>query len=342
MECKFRKAVFDSSLEAKIVRRIPLVYAEGPSEADDRPPFVLAASGLASLGELLFVVQDNANWLAVVQPDDRVTAVPLPRGPEGARVFSKERQNDQDKVDLEACVVVRGAEGPELVAFGSGTGDSSCWILNVTRPEHAASAEDPSQEADGTAFLDAGPFYESLRENRAFTGGKLNIEGAIALDSDRILILQRGNPPRGEGEPVDATAELSWSALKPHLEDPASVPPPQIENVIRYELGELDGVRLTFSDAEYLGEGRILYSASAEDSGSGDIAGSVLGLIEPSGETRWAEIITEDGGPFKSKIEGLSLAPGERARIRFVIDDDDETAPSEIYEAELGDAFKLS
>jgi hypothetical protein len=269
----------------------------------------------------------------------------LPRGRGGARVFSKERQNTDDKVDLEACVVMHGADGPELVAFGSGTGESSCWILRVARPDQAAAGE-PLEDGGDATFLDAGPFYASLRDNRAFSGGRLNIEGAITLDEDRILILQRGNAPPGEGEPVDATAIVSWSTLRPHLQDPRSVAPPAVENVTRYDLGELDGVRLTFSDAEYLGGGRILYSASAERSGGdgpdGEIAGSVLGLIEPSGETRWTEIVAEDGSRFKSKIEGLTLAAGEPGKIRFVIDDDDETAPSEIYEAELGEAFGLS
>jgi hypothetical protein len=68
----------------------------------------------------------------------------------------------------------------------------------------------------------------------------------------------------------------------------------------------------------------------------------VLGVIEPSGEARWAEIVTEDGGAFESKIEGLSLAPGQSGKVRFVIDDDDETAPSEIFEAELSGTFNLT
>jgi hypothetical protein len=62
-----------------------LIYAEGPSPSADRPPFVLAASGLASLGKSLFVVQDNANWLAIVSTDATVVAVPLDTAPRQAR-----------------------------------------------------------------------------------------------------------------------------------------------------------------------------------------------------------------------------------------------------------------
>ncbi len=334
-----KTALFDPSLESRIVRRLPLVYAEGASQSADRPPFVLAASGLATLGEYLFVVQDNANWLAVVGPDETVRALPLPRGAGGERVFSKDRDNTDQKVDLEACVIMDGADGPELVGFGSGTGESSCWVLRVTSPDRAA--EPDGAEQCQVDFLDAGPFYAQLREQSDFSGGKLNIEGAIGLDGDRILLLQRGNAPAGEGEAVDATGEVDWPSLKAHLENPQAAPPPAIEKVTRYDLGKLRGVRLTFSDAEYLGSGRILYSASAEDPENGDVAGSVLGLIEPPGDARWAEIMSEDGSPFQSKIEGLTLTPGDETRVRFVIDDDDESAPSEIFEAEMPPAFKL-
>jgi hypothetical protein len=169
----------------------------------------------------------------------------------------------------------------------------------------------------------------------------VNIEGAIALDGDRLLLLQRGNASPDQGEPVNATAHVAWAALKAHLEDPSSVPPPPVENVARYDLGEIAGVRLTFSDAEYLGGGRVLFSASAEkpESGDGGVAGSVIGVIERGGEVRWGPILDEHGAPFTGKIEGLSFPPEEPSKIRFVIDDDNENAPSEIYDAILSPGF---
>lgn len=342
MERTTRTATHDPTLKAKIVARTRLLYAEGPSDHDDRPPHVESASGLATLGEFLFVVQDNANWLAIVHPDESVTAVPLPRGAGGVRLFNDERDNTDEKADLEACVIMQGGEdGPELVAFGSGTGTSSCWVLRVVGVERATAGGPCDAQ-----FLDAGRFYASLKQNRAFSGGRVNIEGAVALDGERILLLQRGNAPPGEGEPVDAIGTLEWPALKAHLDDPDKVPPPRLDEVVRYELGELEGVPLTFSDAELLDDGRILFSASAEASGGkggpdGTVKGSVLGLIEAGGEARWAPVLDEQGQPFEGKIEGLTLAPTRRGRIRFVIDNDDETAPSEIFEAELGGSFRI-
>jgi hypothetical protein len=100
-----------------------------------------------------------------------------------------------------------------------------------------------------------------------------------------------------------------------------------------YDLGTLSGVRLTFSDAEHLGDGRVLFSASAEDRETGGIRGSVLGIIKKDGEARWTHLFDEGGQPFTGKIEGLTLDATDRRKVYFVIDDDDEDTPSRIYHA---------
>lgn len=323
-------------LEAHVTRRLAMVYDEGPSDAEDRPPHVRAASGLSAFKEYLAVIQDDANWLALIDADDRVHALPLPPGPSGARVFSRARGNKHEKYDLEACITVPGENGHELIGFASGSHPGREWILRV---HESLAFGTPTRMALGAEFLEAARFYEALRADRTFCGAGLNIEGAVAVD-DRIVLFQRGNAPAGDGlEPVDATAEVSWRALAAHLADPQKVPPPALENVTRYDLGTLDGVRLTFSDAEHLGDGRILYSASAEDPATDRIAGSVLGVIDPDGSARWTELTTPDGGHFRGKIEGLSRDLRDPRKVHFVIDDDDEAVPSELFEAALNEGF---
>jgi hypothetical protein len=137
---------------------------------------------------------------------------------------------------------------------------------------------------------------------------------------------------------VDATADISWSALRDHLADPRK-PPPPLHNIRSYDLGQLDGVRLTFSDAEHLGDHRVLFSASAEHPDSGDIMGSVLGVIDAAGNARWTKLQDLGGGVFSGKIEGLTTDLKNPRKIHFVIDDDDEDAPSEIFEAVLNEPF---
>ena len=332
----------DSQLEAHVTRRIAMLYDEGPSAAADRPAHVRAASGLSAFNEFLVVIQDDANWLALIDAAG-IHALPLPPGPSGARIFSGDRGNRHEKFDLEACTTVPGENGHELIGFGSGSHVGREWILRVHEGASfgAALTTTAVHERAGLAvaaeFVDATRFYESLRADDAFCGAGLNIEGAVAID-ERIVLFQRGNAPaRGGRAPVDATAEISWPALAAHLADPESVAPPTLENVTRYDLGTLDGVRLTFSDADRLGEGRILYSASAE--GADRIAGSVLGVIEPDGSAHWTELTDQDGSPFRGKIEGLSRDLRDARKIHFVIDDDDEHVPSELFEATLGGAF---
>jgi hypothetical protein len=322
-----------------------MVYEEGASDADDRPAHVRAASGLSAFREHLAVIQDDANWLALIDKDQRVRAVPLPTSPKGERVFSKNRGNRHDKYDLEACVTVPCADGHELVGFSSGSRSGREWILRVSDRgtlSGSMASEVVCDEATGleAAFLDATPFYDSMRANAEFCGPSLNIEGALGLEGDLIRVFQRGNALARDGlEPTNATGDISWGALCRHLADPENVPPPPLQNIRVYELGQLDDVRLTYSDAEYLGEGRVLFSASAEDPESSRIAGSVLGVIEANGHARWTELIDADGQPFRGKIEGLTRDSHAPNKIYFVIDDDDEAVPSKIYEAEISSSF---
>ena len=340
------QAVADPKLKARVTGSAEMIYQEGASVQDDRPAHVRAASGMSAFREYLAVIQDDANWLALIDGDQRVLAVPLPASPDGARIFSKQRGNRQDKYDLEACVNIPCQGGHELIGFSSGSRMGREWILCVS--DVGSSADGRRRQARGNdlaadlkaSFLDAAPFYDSMRANTAFSGAGLNIEGALTLDDDRIMLFQRGNArPRDGLLPIDATAEVSWVALCRHLADPLKVQPPVLHNIRSYDLGRLDGVRLTFSDAEHLGEGRVLYSASAEDAETDRIAGSVLGVIEADGQARWAELIDQDGTPFEGKIEGLTRDMRDQFAIHFVIDDDDEAVPSKIYEALLSETF---
>ncbi|PSO73865.1 MAG: hypothetical protein BRC42_03550 [Cyanobacteria bacterium QS_1_48_34] len=317
----------DSALSARIVRSTPLIYESEAEPGSDRPPHVRAASSLVHVTDVLVAIQDDANFLALVDRDrNRVRYLTLPAGPDGQRVFDEERGNKHQKHDLEACLAVPNTDGDFLIAFGSGSLPNSGWILSVDWRK----GDEPN-----ISLLDASAFYEALRQEHAFSGSGLNIEGAIFVGDDTIRLFQRGNSEaQGNLQPVDATGDLSWSALEAHLQNPDAVSPPQLSNIMQYQLGHLDGVRLTFSDAEPVGES-ILFSASAEASDESErIAGSVLGIIDGR-ETRWVEMINEDGTAFGGKVEGLSLAPNNPYHAYFVIDDDDAEKPSEIFEVEL-------
>lgn len=324
------KATPDPSLKARVVRRTPLEYEEGPDAGIDRPDHVRAASSLASLApahegkEVLAVIQDDTNFLALVDPErHEARSIRLPTGPGGAHFYGPEGGDRDQKLDLEACVRVPGHDG-YLLAFGSGSTEEREWILEV----RFGSGPEPETELHA-----AGVFFRSLRERREFAGRGLNVEGAIFVTPRTLRLFQRGNAPRDETghEAIDATGDLDWLQLERHLRERAEAPPP-LENIVQYDLGQIHGVRITFSDAEFV-EDAILYSASAEAE-DGAIVGSVLGVIRGD-EVRQAELLDEEGNAFTGKVEGLAIVPGDPSRVCFVLDQDDPGKPSPIFEAKL-------
>ena len=68
----------------------------------------------------------------------------------------------------------------------------------------------------------------------------------------------------------------------------------EIASLRTYELGELDGVELCFSDATPLGDGLVVFTASAEDD-DGAIHGSVIGLLDPGGDVTRLRRIDRSG-----------------------------------------------
>lgn len=321
----------DPSLVARVTRRIPLHYTHGADPALDRPPHVRAGSGIAWLGERLAVVQDDASFLVLVHPDTlHVDAVTLPPGADGLRQFDDLRGNKALKLDLEACVSAHGPDGALLAAFGSGSAPPRETVVVVAFPDGAAPE---------VTVYPAPALYTTLRAATHFSGSEMNLEGAVLTDG-RLRLFGRGNgAPRDGLLPVDAVCELPWDAVLAHLRDPDGVPPPSPEHVLRYELGEMDGLRLTFTDAAPGPGGTFLFTAAAEDSPDatrdGRVAGSAVGLIAADGTTRWAPLLGEDGGLFDGKTEGVERAADSAHHLWTVVDRDEPHAPAELCRVEL-------
>jgi hypothetical protein len=324
----------DPELEARVVTRIPLRYAEGAHEELDRPAHVRAASSMAWIDGRIALVQDDANFIALIDPrGGEARAITLPAGEGGRRQFDDGRGNKRFKLDLEACVSVRADDRTLLFAFGSGSSDRRERVAVVTGWER----EEPDVKLTHVPRL-----YAALRDEAAFAGSELNVEGAVQL-GDRLRLFARGNgAARGDVTAANATCDLHWPTLLAHLAAPDDTDPPTPLDVVRYELGLLDGISLTFTDATQWGE-RILFSAAAEDSPDavtdGRVAGSALGVIEADGRTRWTPLVEPSGALFSGKVEGVLRDPEARDRLLVVVDADDPDVPSELCTVELRGAW---
>ena len=320
-----REGKQDTRLKARVVSRERLYYSAGSDASLDRPEHVRSGSALAYYDrERLVVVQDDANFLAWVNTETgAVESTTLDYVHEGQRLFDESRGNKQFKLDLESCVIAETHTGPTLFAFGSGSTIARENVVIV-------------QDLLGTRnarIVDAHGLYEAFRQEVNFCGAELNIEGTALVDGRTIRFFQRGNGSKnGDRAPVDATCDVSIERLMRYLAAPAFEEVPVISNVEQFDLGQIRGVRLTFTDAA-IRNGRVYFLASAEDSpdatSDGPVVGVVLGAIEDE-RVRWAQLVGVDGAPFCSKAEGLAFDPVDPARAWIVTDRDDPDAPSEL------------
>jgi hypothetical protein len=326
-----RLATPDPALAAVVVAQVPLHYQAGADEGLDRPGHVRAGSSLARVPGGIALVQDDANFVALFEPDGvEVRAIALPAGEGGRRQFDDRRGNKEHKLDLEACFAVADEGGTLLIALGSGS---------TPRREQVATVRGWEHDAPEVTVVRAAGLYAALRAEAAFAGSELNVEGAVHL-GDRVRLFGRGNgAARDDQRPVNATCDLPWPPFLAHLRAPDHAAAPTPRDVVHYELGRIDGIALGFTDAATIGGGTLLYSAAAEDSPDatrdGRVSGSAIGVIDPAGETRWAPLTEPSGAIFAGKVEGLLPADAAGERLYVVVDADDPDAPSVLCTVEL-------
>ena len=299
-------------LELRRVRDLDL----GGGSDGGGPPHVSAASGIVRRGSHAYVIGDDALFLAAFdltgsEPGSlhRVLEGELPDG---------EADRKAAKPDLEALTALPPMEhSPHggILGLGSGSGERRdrgfFWAL----------------EADGAlhgecATIELAPLYERLRGET----GPVNIEGAAVLES-RLWLFNRGNE---EGS-VNAVAEVEVADLAGSLHGDRELDADELASVREYELGEVDGVRLCFSDATAPFADAIVFTASAEGAQDGDIRGSLIGTVTADGEvTRLRSIDT------KWKVEGVHAAVDAGVLdLVFVCDQDDPGVPSPLLSATM-------
>ncbi len=302
-------------LELRELRGLDLREAPG----EGQHPHVSSASGLVRRGDFVYVIGDDMLSLAVFRMSD-------PGPGELRRVLPGELPADDAarsgaKPDLEALTVLPPFEDDPygaILGLGSGSGERRdrgfVWSL----------------QADGALrgeprVVDLGPLYRLLGEHVE----RLNIEGAGVM-GDRLWLLHRGN----HAETTNVVAELSLPAVMDSLHGDLRIDVDELADVRSYDLGELDGVEVTFSDASSLGD-VLVFTASAEAEGddvpNGEIRGSVVGTIDLDGHVRRMRTIDR-----RYKVEGVHATIDTGVvDFLFVCDQDDPGAPSPLLSAAM-------
>lgn len=285
-----------------------------------RHPHLSAASGLVQVGDWLYVVADDDNHLGLFarDGDDHGELIPI---------FSSDlplelEERKAVKPDLEVLTLIPTSKKyPEgaMLALGSGSKEA--------RHRGVIIAFNAQGELGDAEIIDLAPLYHALKEEI----GKINIEGAVIIDKD-IILFQRGN----KKNKLNATIRFPLKQFYQYTLTSDKKPKHKLDAVITpYELGEIAGVPLCFTDATTLPDGTIIFTAAAENTSDayldGQCMGSIIGVIKNQSDLHSTIAIDKI-----IKAEGVEAQlVNNKIHLLLVTDADDETAPAQVYAAEL-------
>ena len=266
-------------------------------------PGVRAGSALLKVGARLVAIQDDAYRVVWIGLPERSLSSLILKG-DGAPLEKRE------KPDFESAVVARDS----IFLFGSGSKKNRCEVAELPAPYSTVRIRTREDLFDAV-------------ERALDIPKRPNIEGAI-VDRDRLLLFHRG-----AGQIASAIVCLPLDVL-----DHAT---PRVSQVRRFDLGELQGVPLHFTDAASLRPGDFLVLAAAERTDDaiedGAVAGSALGVVVDGESERvaWTRIVEPDGRASHRKHEGLVLDDDGRGAWTLT-DPDDANRPAELCRLRLG------
>lgn len=285
--------------------------------AEGRPAHVASASGVVRRGDFAYVIGDDELFLGVFRLSAADEPGTLRRALAGELPLDQGSRADA-KPDLEALTVLPPFGGhPYGALFGLGSGSAPgrdrgfVWAL-----------ESDGSLRDTARPVDLAPLYRRLHDRLP----NLNIEGASVI-GDHLWLLQRGG---GEQQPAGVVAELSLGRVMDSLQNDLRLDAHELTAMRAYDLGTLDGVVLTFSDATPLADELLVFTASAEDA-DGRISGSVVGTLDRHGEVQRLRTIDR-----RYKVEGVhaSIDTGV-VDFLFVCDQDDPNTASPLLSAAM-------
>jgi hypothetical protein len=290
-----------------------------PSEHPRGQGHLSAASGLVQVQGRCYVVADDEHHLGQFKPEGG-SPVKLKRM-FGGDLPDDPKKRKAAKPDLEALAYLppmpsypHGA----LLALGSGSKPQRHHGLVM-----AINAEGKLNKGDDliSQRLDLTALYAPLHTEFA----DLNLEGCF-INGNVLYLVQRGN----KGGSGSACIALHLPQVQAWLLDPDDTPPPMPSQILKIDLGDVDGIPLTPTDGCALPDGRWLLSAAAENTTDsyldGPCAGSAVALLSPQGKL--VQLHHLHGAP---KVEGIcALAGAGRLNVLMVTDADHPDVPSQL------------
>jgi hypothetical protein len=284
--------------------------------ASMRPLHLSAASGLVCLNSIMYVVADDELHLGVFSTDSEPGH--LIRLFDGVLPDSQAARKRQ-KPDLEALTLLpafRDFPHGALLAVGSGSRPNRCRGVLLALDPHGAICGSP-RNLDLSSIL--APLNEEFSE--------VNIEGAVVVQ-DELRLFQRGN----KGQAANAIIRFQLSPVLDALqkERAGAIKPAAIN---RLDLGFIDGVPLSFTDAAPLPDGGMVFTAVAEDSEDafrdGPCVGAAIGIADSNGDLR---CLLQLDRPHK--VEGIDARlDGNRLDLLLVTDADNAEIPAALFSA---------
>jgi len=305
------------NLNLVLLRKLRELDVKAPT-APERPAYVSAASGLVVVGSQFYVVADDEMCLGVF---------PLIGNEPGtwSKIFAGDLPTDKAerkhvKPDLESLLLLPPLDrSAQCALFAIGSGARSTRSRGALLPLDADGAI-----AGPTKSIDLSLLFAAF----ARQVGELNIEGAVVLN-DKLQFLQRGN----KGAGINALIAV---ALSEALRSLAEGHTPELSfNHREYELGSIDDIPLGFTDAAALPDGRIVFTAVAEDTDNsfsdGRCAGACVGILAADGQLQGMQRLQPS-----VKVEGIDArVRNGRTQLLLVSDADDTSVPASLYEAEI-------
>ena len=285
------------------------------------PRFISAASGMVVAGQWMYVVADDMLHLGVFDTAGHGDGVlvrlfpgTLPDDPASRKAL---------KPDLEVLV--------RLPAFPGYPAGALLALPSGSRPNRRVGSLLCLDASGGLSraprAIDLTGLFLSLEQSIP----ALNIEGAVVLAGE-FMLLQRGSQAHPAGALIAFMLADLLDAIHHNATDAWNPVPVRIASI---DLGMAGGSPLCFTDGAVLADGRVVFSAVAENAADtyqdGPCMAAAIGIMDGLGNIEVLEALQPT-----FKVEGIHVASeGEMIEVLLVTDADDPAIPGNVLRASI-------